>query len=440
MQNTRRYLSKDLKIAIIGAGISGLTAAHTLKKFGYNNVTIFESGAEAGGKIHTLEMDGYLYELGAIFVPDKADTIRSLAKDYNITLTKQLKKVFFCRDGKQISMIKNMRKDAGILKIIKALLHLPGAAVKIIKYLKGIENPGLAEVDPETYINFKKFLDDNKIGVYAGTFEPLSFTYCYGYLDTTPTLYFLKLIRIGLPFIIKDILNSSLGFRFRILPMFDRGYQNLLTEMAKKFNVRYKSRVTDVTRKGKGDGVKIRVTADKETETYDRIIISSMPGQTMKYLDMTKEEKNLLSKTKTYAYHQFVFRGDFKLKGSGVVFDGSYHGRNKGFPSALSNFHKENNIYQTYQMHDGTLSEEELKERLIEMADIMGGKITEIMLSKNITYFPHYTEEVLAELEPFKKFEAMQGENGTYYIGSLFNMEGSNWSSEYAEAMIKKYF
>ena len=95
MQNTRRYLSKDLKIAIIGAGISGLTAAHTLKKFGYNNVTIFESGAEAGGKIHTLEMDGHLYELGAIFVPDKADTISSLAKDYNVTLTKQLKKEIF---------------------------------------------------------------------------------------------------------------------------------------------------------------------------------------------------------------------------------------------------------------------------------------------------------------------------------------------------------
>jgi hypothetical protein len=91
-------------------------------------------------------------------------------------------------------------------------------------------------------------------------------------------------------------------------------------------------------------------------------------------------------------------------------------------------------------MHDGMLTEDDLKKRLNEMTDIMGGKITEILLSKNITYFPHYREDDLKEMEPFKKFETMQGENGTYYIGSLFNMEGSNWSSEYAEAMITKHF
>ncbi len=440
MINPRRYQSKDLRIAIIGAGIAGLTAAHTLKKFGYNNVVIFESGNQAGGKIHTLEIDGCIYECGAIFVPNSASTIRSLAKDYNFKLKKQLKKVFYCHEGKQISMIKDLYNNYSLIKIIKAMIHMPAAAVKIKKYLKGIAEPGFANIDTESYINFKKFLDDNKIGIFAHTAEPLSHTYCYGYLDTTPTIYFVKLIQIGLLFIIKDVFNSSLGFRFHILPMFEKGYQRLLDAMAKNFNVQYNSKVTEVNRKKYGDTFKIRITANKKTETFDRVIITSMPAQTMRYLDTTKEEKKLLSRVKTYVYHEFVFRGKFNLKGAGVVFDNSYHGRNKGFPSALSNFNKENNIYQTYQVHDGSLSEDHLLKRLHEMAEIMRGKIGDILLSKSITYFPHYTEDDLFELEPFKKFEAIQGENGTYFMGSLFNMEGANWSSEYAETLINKHF
>ena len=35
--------SRNEKIAVIGAGISGLVAAHTLKNLGYTNITIFEA-------------------------------------------------------------------------------------------------------------------------------------------------------------------------------------------------------------------------------------------------------------------------------------------------------------------------------------------------------------------------------------------------------------
>ncbi len=67
MEKAQNQNSKDQKIAIIGAGISGLTAAHTLKKLGYDNITIFEANDRVGGKVHTVEIDGYIYELGAVF-------------------------------------------------------------------------------------------------------------------------------------------------------------------------------------------------------------------------------------------------------------------------------------------------------------------------------------------------------------------------------------
>src|SRR5205823_3378417 len=48
-------------VAIIGAGITGLTAAFYLKRKGVP-VTVFEAGERVGGVIQSLRQDGYLAE------------------------------------------------------------------------------------------------------------------------------------------------------------------------------------------------------------------------------------------------------------------------------------------------------------------------------------------------------------------------------------------
>jgi protoporphyrinogen/coproporphyrinogen III oxidase len=51
------------RIAVVGAGITGLTAAHELTRAGHA-VTVFESRGEAGGAIRTIQRDGWLVEAG----------------------------------------------------------------------------------------------------------------------------------------------------------------------------------------------------------------------------------------------------------------------------------------------------------------------------------------------------------------------------------------
>src|SRR5689334_20595427 len=51
-------------IAIIGAGCSGLAAAHELLDAGYD-VTIFEQNQEVGGRAATREQQGFTYDYGA---------------------------------------------------------------------------------------------------------------------------------------------------------------------------------------------------------------------------------------------------------------------------------------------------------------------------------------------------------------------------------------
>lgn len=53
----------DKRVAIIGAGITGLTTAYYLKKAGIK-FTIFESSNHIGGVINTQQKDGFTYETG----------------------------------------------------------------------------------------------------------------------------------------------------------------------------------------------------------------------------------------------------------------------------------------------------------------------------------------------------------------------------------------
>ena len=56
-------MSKKSDVIIIGAGISGLAAAHWINKAGYS-VRILEKADRAGGSVQTDNQDGYLIEHG----------------------------------------------------------------------------------------------------------------------------------------------------------------------------------------------------------------------------------------------------------------------------------------------------------------------------------------------------------------------------------------
>lgn len=70
------------EILIIGAGLSGISAASKLIEKGYKNITILEAENRIGGRIHSIPFDDKFIDLGGQWVHgEKGNAIYELAKD-----------------------------------------------------------------------------------------------------------------------------------------------------------------------------------------------------------------------------------------------------------------------------------------------------------------------------------------------------------------------
>ncbi|KAL9254764.1 Protoporphyrinogen oxidase 2-like protein [Drosera capensis] len=71
------------RVAVVGAGVSGLAAAYNLKSKGVN-VTLLEADKRAGGKIRTVRQNGFIWEEGANTMTESEDAVTDLLNDLKL--------------------------------------------------------------------------------------------------------------------------------------------------------------------------------------------------------------------------------------------------------------------------------------------------------------------------------------------------------------------
>ncbi|MBX7183918.1 MAG: FAD-dependent oxidoreductase [Vicinamibacteria bacterium] len=74
-----------MKVAVIGAGIAGLTCAFELHKAGVD-VEVFERDATVGGRMNTRTKDGLAFDVGANFLIRAYQRVNALAGEMGVTL------------------------------------------------------------------------------------------------------------------------------------------------------------------------------------------------------------------------------------------------------------------------------------------------------------------------------------------------------------------
>ncbi|KAF7130205.1 hypothetical protein RHSIM_Rhsim10G0008600 [Rhododendron simsii] len=84
------------RVAVVGAGVSGLAAAYKLKLHGLN-VTVFEAEGRAGGKLRSISQDGLIWDEGANTMTESETEVRFLLDNLGL------------RDKQQFPIAQNKR-------------------------------------------------------------------------------------------------------------------------------------------------------------------------------------------------------------------------------------------------------------------------------------------------------------------------------------------
>ena len=74
-------------MAIIGSGVSGASSVHYLNTvFSELDIEVFEKQDHVGGRVHTMEFEGKLKELGAHFIISDNKNMLEIISDYQLNL------------------------------------------------------------------------------------------------------------------------------------------------------------------------------------------------------------------------------------------------------------------------------------------------------------------------------------------------------------------
>jgi oxygen-dependent protoporphyrinogen oxidase len=425
----------DIKICIIGAGASSLTAAYYLEKLGYKNVTLFEKEDYVGGKVLSYKYEGKTYDLGAIIIGNKDNykVCHELLAAHDIPLENFTTPDVAYLDGCRCSFEQYFRNQYSLARAIRAFMSMFFLAIKFRKYLKN----GFVDASPELFINFEDFVRKHKIEPLADTLSPFLIGCGYGCYEEIPAIYLFRFLwwffKSCLRF--KHLVKILRGDEISNITTCKNGCQELWIKIAEKLHVETIATIEKIVRTEKDQ--KIEIVVNNQTYQFDRLFISSPLDETIQFMDVSEEEKELFSKIEYTDYYVTLFKGEGFNK---TLFVRDHiHPHTKGRTVAICCRHCDSNVYMAYQMAPPGAKPEELMEMLGKDVEQLGGKINEVITQKHWRYFPRVSREVLED-NFYRRLDKLQGQKGTYYIGAVMNFETLENTVDFAKELVIKYF
>src|SRR5687768_5389198 len=101
-------ISPTPRVAVLGGGITGLTAAWHLRRAGFWPI-VFEKSARGGGAIGTMRLDGWLHELGPNSLLATSPHVAGFIDDIGLAARRiyaspLANKRYIVRDGQPVAM------------------------------------------------------------------------------------------------------------------------------------------------------------------------------------------------------------------------------------------------------------------------------------------------------------------------------------------------
>lgn len=435
-------LKATQRVAIIGAGASGIVCARELNKRGWKNVSVFEASNRAGGRTltrvipHPVTKEPEYIELGTttILVGPVLDEIlkeTGLNKEFENLPKVRVKNPpqeqdyhpFFMPTPEPISLPRKMIEMGKFIQAINRVdfLDKPGFSGAVGK---GVSMP-IEDWFRQENLVLPKFI----------ALPVISSGLCGCAYDRVPLAYMVKIYKIML----RNPLWRNALTSFRTLKT---GNNEIWHSAAKGLPIRYEQPVKSIRR----ENGKLNVITKDASLEFDRVIWTG----TLPALENTLDKATLgtpgIAKSREhYGKVQYLRRGMFTYRFEGLPRNSSWiHTDNimrkeHGAPLACGNV-KNTDWYYFYpwMRKDQSIAEVDLQIR--EFATQLGGRLTDMATEPAIwDYCPFFGSEHI-EQGVFDDIERDQGQDGIYLCGETLSGITLPAVTEFAKDLIVRHF
>ena len=412
-------LAADTKIAIIGAGPSGLTCAHELLKSGYTNVVVYEKDVRVAGKAGTFYEDDRPYDLGAHVVTTQHSTahrrLQAMFGEYGVELTPVTPYYVYDTKAKlkldivppqtefeALTSKAEYRSVAGSREQGRAHRYIGGAA---------------------SWLNERGLLDNawNIPFVSSG----------YGFItDEIPATRIVKMA---------EMLNQTEG---TLAQTPKHGFAQLWERVAAKLgpqNLHLGTAAREIRRSETGCEVDL---SDGTTVSADRVILCCPPAHVSGLVkDQTRNERDIFSRVKDIKYFTTVCRiKNIPRLGFYLYNKECEVGSELDHVVSFHHRHEESDVYCLYSYGKPESGPQQILSTLHEDIKKIGGTVVETVLEPmEWSYGAHFKSEDL-EMGMLDRYEGIQGLKNTYYSSCLGNFELIDCCVEYSTDLIERFF
>ncbi len=424
----------NLRIAVVGAGPSGLTAAHELEKRGYQNVVVFEKDARVGGKVNTLRMGGLSAELGAVFGAHNYELTFALATEYGIPYVEYL-------TPRQVydSSIANVPFKKSYQEFLLQHYTLPEIVAATQNYARVLQTypqifaDSMANLPAALQQNFQTFAEQEGIVPVAEMAKSLVVGFGYGYYDNVPAIYVLKILNM----LVKVGPQGLYSAPYYVFP---GGFQSLWEAVARDLDVRLNSEVTKIKRSDCGGPIELTVN-HTDRQQFDVVIVSAPLSAVPRFVKLSKHEKELFEQVESTRYFVTLFAAT-NMQGGETTFVHDHATSDKiNHVAVWASPGGGSGVFSAYQITDRSVSTESVANTLAaDVLAIGGGVLQRVLVQKEWTdYFPRVNAAALAA-GFYDQVEALQGQGGLYYVGGTLSFETVETSARYARSLVDASF
>jgi hypothetical protein len=421
-----RRRPSDTRIAIVGAGAAGLSAAHYLRQKGYTHITVFDRRPRVGGKCLTRTIAGRRYELGALVVGRPYPRVRELIRAVGL-ITAPFKPI----------RIFDTRRPQTVIQAEELFYRCPALSRGrlLATYLKqrrrlsrpgydGLEKTALAELTMEGWLR-KRHLDDLR-----AVLAPFYVSWGYGYLENVSALYVFKLLDLYIRALRSNTLKPGRSPRMGYIP---DGYQVLWERIAEPFELILGVDIQTVRR-----GTSVTIAYDHHVREFDALIVACPFDRALQFLDAGRRERRLFTRIQTLDFCTLAAEVD-GLPGDALVFV-----RNHLTPDhagrVISWYRRwpDSNLLVFYMIGSVDLKAEQMAETVTRDLAVGGAQVRRIHRCDHWRYFPHVDAQDFAG-GFYRDFERLQGILRTWYTGELLSFPTVEHVVGYSQALVETH-